>query len=62
MTNTAANIIVTASFEEMARVSGMAVGDIAAAIAADPGGAAARRFRELIAIAVRVANEVEAAR
>jgi len=58
----AANIIVTAIFEKMARSSGAAVGDIAAAIAADPGGAAARRFRELLAIAVRVANEVEAAR
>jgi hypothetical protein len=58
----AANIIVRAVFEEMARVSGAAVGDIAAAIAADPGGAAARRFRELLAIALKVASEAEAAR
>jgi hypothetical protein len=58
----AANIIVRAVFEEMARGSGVAVGDIAAAIAADPRGAAARRFRELLAIALKVASEAEAAR
>jgi hypothetical protein len=62
MTTAAANIIVTAIFEEMARVSGMGVGDIAAAMAADPGGAAARRFRELLAIALKVASEAEGAR
>jgi hypothetical protein len=59
---TTANIIVAAVFEEMSRVSGAAVGDIAAAIAADPRGAAARRFRELLAIALKVASEAEAAR
>jgi hypothetical protein len=62
MTTTAANIIVAAVFEEMAKVSGAAIGDIAATIAADPNGAAARRFRELLAIALKVASEVETAR
>jgi hypothetical protein len=62
MTTTVANIVVTAALEEMAKVSGAAIGDIVATIAADPSGAAARRFRELLAIALKVASEVEAVR
>jgi hypothetical protein len=54
MTNaTAAQIIVNSALSEMARTSGAEIGEILTAMLATPDGAAAVRFRKLVALGTK---------
>jgi hypothetical protein len=54
MTNAiAAKIIVNSALEEMARTSGAEIGEILTVMLASPDGAAAVRFRKLVALGTK---------